>query len=72
MEEINNTVDLTKTYMQERKEYLCAIRKKKEKELASAPEGTLRICRNGNNAYYYRRTDPKDRSGVYLQKRIYA
>lgn len=69
MEEINNTVDLTKTYMQERKEYLCAIRKKKEKELASAPEGTLRICRNGNNAYYYRRTDPKDRSGVYLPKK---
>lgn len=69
MEEIQNSVELIKNFMMERKKYLCAIKKKKEKDLMAAPEGTLRICRNGNNAYYYRRIDPKDTSGVYLQKK---
>ncbi len=69
MEEVNNSVEEIKKFMKERKKYLCTIKKKKEKALIVAPEGTLRICCNGKNVYYYRRTDPKDTSGVYLQKK---
>lgn len=69
MEEFNNSVKVIKNLMQERKRYLCTIKRKKEKALTGVPKGTLRICCNGKNVYYYRRTDPKDTAGVYLQKR---
>lgn len=50
-----------------REKYLLQICKEKEKTLAKAPEGYLRICKHGKHTQYYYRKDPKDFSGVYIK-----
>lgn len=58
-----------KNLLKAREEALLSIKKSKEKELASAPNGTLRICSHGNRTQYYRREDPKDFNGVYIREK---
>ncbi len=47
--------------------YLKKIITEKEKTIAKAPEGLLRISRSGNRIQYYYRTDPKDFNGEYIK-----
>lgn len=55
--------------LKEREVYLKKIKKQKEKELARAPEGFLRICSSGKNVQYYLRTDPKNFNGTYIKEK---
>ena len=55
--------------LEAREEQLMKIKKEKEISLASAPEGTLRVCSHGNRMQYFLRNDPKDFSGRYLGKK---
>ena len=43
--------------------------KEKEKSLAKAPDGSLRLCQHGNKIQYYYRDDPKDFNGVYIKEK---
>lgn len=52
-----------------REQYLLQLRKEKEKALAKAPEGYLRICKHGNKMQHYHRKDPKDFSGTYIKEK---
>lgn len=58
-----------KNLLEEREKYLLQIKTEKEKSLAPAPEGTLRICSNGRKTHYYQRNNPKDTSGVYIREK---
>ena len=51
-----------------RNKYLKKIIAEKEKAIAKAPEGLLRISRRGNCIQYYYRTDPKDFNGEYINE----
>ena len=55
--------------LEAREEQLMKIKKEKEISLASAPEGTLRVCSHGNRMQYFLRNDPKDFSGSYIGKK---
>lgn len=55
--------------LQAREKYLLQLKKQKQKTLAKAPEGSLRICRRGKNAQYYQRLDPKDFNGKYIKQK---
>ena len=41
----------------------------KEKSLAEAPEGSLRLCQHGDKIQYYHRNNPKDFNGVYIKEK---
>lgn len=58
-----------KKRLEERKNYLLKLKREKEKALATAPQGYLRICKPGNKPQYYLRTDPKDYNGVYIRRK---
>ncbi len=49
-----------------RRDYLASIIEEKEKALASAPPGTLRVNNKGNNSYFYCVTEKHDTKGRYL------
>ena len=53
---------------QRRLEELYSARQALEKRLKSYPEGKIRVVKKGRKVQYYLRTDPKDRSGVYISK----
>ena len=53
---------------QRRLEELYSARQALEKRLKSYPEGKIRVVKKGKKVQYYLRTDPKDRSGVYISK----
>lgn len=53
--------------MNSREEQLMKWKREKEKALKTAPQGSLRICRNGERVQYYWRTDPKDFNGNYIR-----
>lgn len=55
-----------KTMMEEREKYLRLLKEEKEKLLKCAPEGYLRVCQSRNKTQYYKRTNPKDFSGTYI------
>ena len=48
--------------------YLKKLIAEKEKAIAKAPEGLLRISSRGNRIQYYYRTDPKDFNGEYINE----
>ena len=52
-----------------RKKELEELIRRKEKEVASAPEGYLRIQDRKTYVEYYWRRDPNDRNGVFIPKR---
>lgn len=56
----------TKELLQKRTNYLLHLREEKEKDIADAPEGTLRICNSRNRTQYYQRIDPTDFNGSYI------
>ena len=62
MEEIRNL-------LKEREKYLFELKREKEKDLKTAPEGLLRVCNSRNRIQYYHRTDPKDFNGVYIKEK---
>ena len=60
-------MDENKNLLKMRETYLTQLKKEKEKELLSAPEGTLRICDYGKRTQYYHRMNPADRFGTYIR-----
>ena len=58
-----------KKSLEEREKVLLQLKKEKEKALAKAPSGTLRVCAGGNRTQYYHRIDPKDFNGVYIKEK---
>lgn len=58
-----------KVRLEERKKYLLKLQREKEKAVAAAPKGYLRICKHGNKPQYYLRTDPKDYNGIYIRRK---
>lgn len=65
-------MDEVKKMLKEREKQLLQMKKEKEKELKTAPEGHLRVCCHGNRTQYYYRKDPKDFSGIYMKEREHA
>ena len=57
-----------RTILEKRKEYLLQIKRQKEKSLAKAPEGRLRVCSRKGKPQYYRRSDSQDLKGEYIKK----
>ena len=57
-----------KSILATREQTLLQLKKQKEKDLQSAPEGSLRINTRGNHSYYYLRSDPKDFNGSYIRQ----
>lgn len=62
-------MDKIKEELKKREKYLLQWKTKKEKALADAPEGTLRVCNSGGRLQYYQRSSGKDTSGVYISKK---
>ena len=58
-----------KEILQERQEQLQQLKEDKEKSLAEAPEGSLRLCQHGDKIQYYHRNNPKDFNGVYIKEK---
>lgn len=58
-----------KNLLESRKKYLLKLIKEKEMALINAPEGTLRLSKQGEYVQYYHRTDPKEITGRYLSKK---
>ena len=56
-----------KKQLEAREKFLKQVKVEKEKALAAAPEGNLRICSSGNKTQYYHRQDPKDFNGEYIR-----
>lgn len=52
-----------------RLEELYPVQSKLEKRLKTYPEGKIHIVKSRSRIQYYLRTDPKDRSGIYLSKK---
>ncbi len=65
MEEMENR-------LRAREQYLVKLIKQKEKALAKAPEGLLRISNSGNHTQYYHRTDPKNFNGTYIKEKNFS
>ena len=59
MEKIKVTLD-------ERIQFLLQLKREKEIALKNAPEGHLRISQSGSKVQYYKRINPKDFNGKYL------
>ena len=55
--------------LKDREEYLFRLKKEKEKDLKTAPEGLLRVCSSRNRVQYYQRIDPKDFNGSYIKEK---
>ncbi|MBR2402272.1 MAG: hypothetical protein IKB01_05865 [Lachnospiraceae bacterium] len=55
--------------LKKRENYLCQLKKEKEKALKNIPEGFLRICAGKRKPQYYWRTDPKDYNGIYIPEK---
>lgn len=64
-------MEQVKSLLKAREKRLAQLKNKKEEELRTAPDGTLRICCNGDRIQYYQRTDPKDTNGSYLREEDY-
>lgn len=62
MEQIKNLLEARGNQLQQ-------LKKEKEKSLANAPEGSLRLCKHGNKTQYYHRNNPKDFNGVYIKEK---
>lgn len=62
-------MEKTKEYLQARTNYLLQLKNEKEKAIATAPEGTLRICNSRNRTQYYQRIDPADFNGSYINEK---
>lgn len=62
-------MDQIKNLLELRKKYLLNLIEEKENALATAPEGTLRLNKQGNHVHYYHRMNPKDITGKYLRKK---
>lgn len=58
-----------KEILQKRATQLQQLKKEKEKSLAKAPEGSLRLCQHGDKIQYYHRNNPKDFNGVYIKEK---
>lgn len=58
-----------KDLLEARENQLQQLKKEKEKALAKAPEGSLRLCKHGNRTQYYHRNNPKDFNGVYIKEK---
>lgn len=58
-----------KKMLQSREKQLQKIKKEKEKALAKAPEGGLRLCQHGDKIQYYHRNNPKDFNGIYIKEK---
>lgn len=56
------------TLLNERKNYLQRIKEEKEHALLHAPEGSLRICKQGNATYFHHRHSTTDLPDKYLRK----
>lgn len=59
----------TKNLLKAREQYLMQLKKEKQKAIAIAPEGSLRVCSRKGKAQYYERKDPKDFNGVYIREK---
>ena len=59
------------TLLNERKNYLQRIKEEKEHALLHAPEGSLRICKQGNATYFHHRHSTTDLPDKYLRKGIF-
>lgn len=57
-----------KNLLKSRETYLRKLQTQKEASLESAPEGLLRICRDGNHLYYYHKQNSDNPNGAYLPK----
>ncbi len=62
-------MDQIKKLLKEREDYLCQIKKEKERALQSVPEGSLRICSRDKKVHYYQRNNPKDFNGTYIREK---
>ncbi|MGN0432702.1 MAG: hypothetical protein ACI4EQ_10150 [Lachnospiraceae bacterium] len=62
MESIKNLLEI-------RRNHLLQLKDEKEKALTKAPQGSLRVCNQGNKVRYYKRSDPKDFNGVYIKRK---
>jgi len=58
-----------KEILQNRQSDLLRWKAEKEKAIANAPTGTLRICNSGNRTQFYQRIDPTDFNGRYLNEK---
>ena len=59
---------MLKTVLLQQKKELEGLILNIEKSLSAAPEGTLRIARNGNRMQYYHRKTKQDVKGTYISK----
>jgi len=57
-----------KVMLEEREKYLLQLKNDKENALKNVPEGHLRVCQSGNRIQYYKRTNPKDFNGDYINE----
>lgn len=57
-----------KQLLHDREAFLLKLKKEKETSLETAPEGSLRICRQRNKALYFLRDNPKDFNGKYIRE----
>ena len=57
-----------KDMLEEREKYLHQLKEEKERVIKGAPEGYLRVCQSRNKIQYYKRTNPKDFSGTYINE----
>ena len=55
-----------KNLLKSRETYLRKLQTQKEASLESAPEGLLRICRDGNHLYYYHKQSSDNPNGASL------
>lgn len=58
----------TQNMLEKREKYLHQLKEEKERMLKGAPEGYLRVCQSRNKIQYYKRTNPKDFSGTYINE----
>ncbi len=58
-----------KEILQNRQSELLQWKAEKEKAIANAPTGTLRICNSGNRTQFYQRMEPRDLNGRYINEK---
>lgn len=62
-------MEQVKGLLEARANRLLQLKKEKESALRDVPEGSLRICKNGDRTQYYQRINPKDISGKYIREK---